>query len=602
MKHTTLFLVFLSILTLNTKSQQGTLDPTFGNKGIVMQSFSTYSSLTKQAIQNDDKIVVLAYSNTFGNILLRYLPDGNIDSAFGENGIVKTYNYYSLSGIAIQKDGKIVTTGTAANAFPSNVVLLRFLADGRTDSSFGANGIVISTFGSYGQGANDIAIQQDEKIVITGTYQRNAQFEIDAFVARYNSDGSLDVTFGDGGTAFVYNIWMPTTIALQKDGKILIGGSDEFVGDFHQHFFLARFNLDGELDSSFNKTGIVITAFDNDGAFIQEIALQPDGKIVAAGSAGQPGWNGVIPYIAVARYNTDGVLDQSFGKAGKTGIKFTEYSQANAVALQQNGKIVVAGFESYTDGNYVVARFLESGVLDSAFGTNGVTVTDIGTLSDQAKDVVIQKNGRIIVGGSPDITLAGYIGDPVHQSLITRIKRWIIKHILHFQDLNADNTAYYVIEKSHNSTTNFKEVARVEQSAISSQSPVDNQQSETYSYVLPASDNRQSTSDNFYRIKAVHNDGSVTYSDVIADNGLTDTPINGLTISPNPVKNVLHIQGLSAENKTSLFIINPEGNVIKKTSVQANSYDFNVSNLKQGTYYLKAENNEGSKTFQFIKE
>ncbi len=634
----TLFFILSFIVCLSFSfAQPGTLDESFGTKGKVLyQDGMTNLTLGVNCIQKDGKILQ-AGSRV---IIARYNEDGTLDLSFGINGIVHSdftdrgYFSGSTSAITTQNDGKILVAAYFNNSqFISYTGIIRYLPNGTLDSSFGVNGVTTTAFMNTGHRTaaytNAITADANNNILITGQYspQDEDGGTVDAITLRYLPDGKSDLTFGDSGLVRIhlyingkYNVTGTYDIQTQADGKIILGGGSSTVGPTESKFMLIRLFKNGGIDSTFGDNGFVFTKFaNNDNNTINSILLQPDEKILAAGSTDVNVFLGKTN-IALARYNNDGTLDNSFGDKGLVQTTIKGYGAwANDMVLQQNGKIVVGGFLSqgisYTVLDFLLYRYNSNGSTDSTFGNNGMVTTDFSDIAgqnsyDYLRSINLDKDGNIVASGTnetqfptPDnFAIARYIGDPVHQSLITRIKRWIIKHILHFQDPNAENTAYYVIEKSSNSTANFKEVARVEKSAISSQSPVDNQQSETYSFVLPASDNRDPTSDNFYRIKAVHNNGSVTYSDVIADNGLTDTPINGLTISPNPVKNVLHVQGLSAENKTSLSIINPEGNVIKKISVRANSYDFNVSQLKQGTYYLKAENNKGSKTFQFIKE
>ncbi len=595
MKHITLLSFFYLLLVLNSAAQQninskaqpGTLDSTFGNNGIAITTYSEgYTRFIKEVIQNDGKILVLGFLNAggWGDILIRYLPDGNIDSSFGENGraIVGSNGQNDLK---IQSDDKIVVVGGIYH-----ITLFRFLTNGQPDSSFGTNGMTISNFGGFGDFATAVAIQPDDKIVITGNYAATQISGNSAFVARYNTDGSLDETFGETGKTIISSELSDVhSIALHKDGKIVIGGNNGLGNASAEQFFLACFNPDGQLDETFGNAGIVFTDFDNNGEFIQSIALQPDGKIIAAG-AGNAFGNGLQSYMAVARYNTDGTLDETFVNNGKAKIIFSAPSQANSVALQQNGKIVIAGWSSNNDGNFAVARLLNNGVLDSSFAINGETILDLGALNEQYLSVAIQNDGKIVAGGeqAANLILARYYGDPVHQSLITRIKRWIRNHILHFQDMQPSKTAYYVIERSSNSTSNFKEIARVSS----------NNRIQDYSYA----DNTFSAGINYYRIKAVDNNGGVTYSDIISETD-NNASASSFSIYPNPVKDVLHVSGLNATVNYELRIMNANSNVMRKTSVQnASVYNWNLNGLKAGVYYLNIQSKEKNETHRFVKE
>ncbi len=593
MKQLSLLFIFFAIVCLNAKSQQGSLDPTFGSNGIVNTSFPGENTVYfTQAIQQDDKVVVAAQfydvpvtSNVIK--LVRYLPDGSIDASFGDNGRSVPINF-GVSSLATQEDGKIIAAGGA---------LVRLMPNGTIDSSFGINGTVIikvGGYGSYSQSAKDVILQQDGKILITGSYIADAQFKIDVYVARYNPDGSLDESFGESGKAIVPGGVTSETIVLQRDGKIVIGGSDETGGRNQRgRFFLSRLKVNGDLDSSFDENGLVFTDFDKDGEYIYEIVLQQDGKIVAAGSAGQPGWEGVIPYMAVARYNTDGSLDQSFGEGGKASIKFNAYSQANAVALQQNGKIVITGYKSYTDGNYVIARLLENGTLDPAFGNNGITITDIGTTADQAKDIDIQRDGRIIVGGSPNITLAGYTGDPVENPVIAHLKTWLRNNTLGWYTSNNSSVNYYSIQRSI-SGSSFKEEKRVQ----ANNSPrllqqANTREQQTFTYAL-----NTVTTNSYYRVAAVLNDGSTAFSPVVYYGSGKH-----ITLYPNPVKEVLTVNGLQPQVNNLLTITDVGGNVLLSATVTSSeTFNYNVSRLKAGQYVLRVQSTEQVQTLRFVKE
>ena len=245
------------------------------------------------------------------------------------------------------------------------------------DAGFGTGGKVITDFGGYNDFAHSVVIQPDGKIVAAGTVTRNEGIEF--ALARYNSDGTLDGTFGTSGrvtTSFTGNDFA-NAVALQGDGKIVaagVAGPSSCPGTPCANgnlFALARYDSDGSLDPTFGTDGDgrVTTSFGAD-AEAYSLALQADGKILAAGLTRTDGINS----FALARYNGDGSLDGTFGTAGQVTTSFGgTYDQAYAVTLQGDGKIVAAGWTAKTIGGaqFALARYLN----DAASGTTTTTTS-----------------------------------------------------------------------------------------------------------------------------------------------------------------------------------------------------------------------------------
>jgi uncharacterized delta-60 repeat protein len=231
-------------------------------------------------------------------------------------------------------------------------------------------------------------------------------FDLSFALARYNIDGTLDASFGTGGIVtsdFAASLTAARSVALQPDGKIVAAGQTFVNGSFD--FALARYNSDGTLDASFGADGIVTTDFAGrpDRAF--SVVVQPDGKIVAAGQAVIASFD-----FALARYNSDGSLDTSFGTGGlvTTSIGNGSFDFARSVALQPNGKIVAAGQVLFIGGfDIALTRYNRDGTLDASFGADGIVTTDFfeGS-SDGAFSVGVQPDGRIVVAGNADADLA----------------------------------------------------------------------------------------------------------------------------------------------------------------------------------------------------
>jgi uncharacterized delta-60 repeat protein len=255
--------------------------------------------------------------------------------------------------------------------------------------------------------ASDVVIQPDGKFVVVGTawceelffeggWCRHEEDSRDIALARYNADGIPDPSFGTGGkiTSGITGIDdVASAVALQVDGKIVVAGA-MYAGN--GDFFLLRYNADGTPDSTFGVGGQVRTDFGfGKPDSVHDLAIQGDGKIVAAGRTG-----GSAGGFALARYNPDGTLDTTFDEDGKVRTDFTkQLDVAYGVAIQATGKIVAAGRASVDGGRFALARYNTDGTLDTSFSGNGKVTTDFTPNDDAPGDVAIQANGRIVAVG-----------------------------------------------------------------------------------------------------------------------------------------------------------------------------------------------------------
>jgi uncharacterized delta-60 repeat protein len=338
-----------NVITLTRYNTNGSLDNTFGNAGIVTTSIGTGSYASAIAIQADGKIVVGGGGGGF--TLTRYNTNGSLDNTFGNAGIVTTAIQETcfVSAIAIQADGKIVAAGVSQESFTPNVfTLTRYNTNGSLDLTFNLDGIVTTPIGTSSGGAmvGGIAIQDDGKIVIAGkTYNSSSIFSVFT-LARYKTNGGLDNTFGNAGivtTSIGTSSGGANAIAIQADGKIVAGGQAIGTPNLLQtHFALTRYNTNGSLDNTFGNAGIVTTSIGTS-SHVSAIAIQADGKIVVAGTA----FN-FLSVFALRRYKTNGSLDNTFGSSGMVNTTYENANQANAIAIQADGKIVAAG-RSYTE-------------------------------------------------------------------------------------------------------------------------------------------------------------------------------------------------------------------------------------------------------------
>jgi uncharacterized delta-60 repeat protein/uncharacterized repeat protein (TIGR01451 family) len=397
--------VFLSVggVVVTAEAAPGDLDTIFdpaGHDGIILAALATSNGAAGVALQPDGKIVVAISADNNSHFgVFRYNVDGSLDTTFGSGGLAIVTAFTGVVGaVAIQPDGKIVVAGgTTAGDFA--VVCLH--PNGSLDTSFDTDGIVTTDLGSAEDQIRAVALQSDGKIVLAGL-TRGLTTDWDFAVVRLNTDGSRDATFGSNGivaTSVTPGNFLDSTfaVAVETDGKIVAGGFTTPAA--YQLFAIVRYNTNGSLDPVFGGDGTVTTDF-GIGAICTSLAIQPDGRIVAGGHTLSSHQN-----FALARYTVDGILDTTFG--GGTGKVTTDVlsgwnSQIDAIALQPDGKIVAAGAvedAGLTQGTFALARYNPDGSLDTAFGTGGTVTTDLTDAVDEATAVAVQTDGSIVAAG-----------------------------------------------------------------------------------------------------------------------------------------------------------------------------------------------------------
>jgi uncharacterized delta-60 repeat protein len=374
----------------------------------------TFEAAYAMAVQPDGKIIAVGFSTpavgpSSDFALVRYESTGRVDRQFGDNGRVLTDFSGTGStdqafGVAIDSIGRIVVAGSSSSNVGVDFAVARYNPDGTPDNTFNSTGKVLTNLGATDE-AMAVAIDSNDRILVAGS--SNAGGTYDFAVVRYNVDGTLDTTFNTTGRVLtdvgVGSGDFATAAVIQSDGKIVVGGLSDASG-IPYDFSLIRYNPNGTLDLTFNATGKVLTDFTGSGSydFLQALAVQSDGRIVAAGESIASGGSS----FAVARYTTTGMLDGTFNVTGKVLTAFASgNASAQAVVIQSDGNIVAAG--SFDDGNpegpdFALARYTIDGALDSTFNSTGKVVTDIGGF-DVAYGVGIQPDGKIVAAGFSDV-------------------------------------------------------------------------------------------------------------------------------------------------------------------------------------------------------
>ncbi len=363
------------------------------------------------ALLGDGKMVVVGSSYNGSNddfALVCYNEDGTVDTTFGIEGKVTTAigsHHDGGHSVAVDSNGKIVVAGYSIRKVDddwfADFALVRYHANGSLDTDFGVQGIVTTAIGiGSGVNHNSVALQGDGKIVVAGSSSDG--INEDFTLLRYTADGTLDADFGVGGivtTAISIGNDASIGMALQSDGKIVVTGFAE--NGIYRDFALVRYDTEGDLDTTFGGDGIVITDFGGD-ALGYSVAVDSNGKIVVAGGANID--QSITPVLdfALARYNEDGSLDTSFGGGdGKVTTPIGGISVAASVAVQGDGRIVAAGasFNFFGASDFALARYDADGTLDMNFGARGILTTALGDAPDGAYSVAVQSDGGIVAAG-----------------------------------------------------------------------------------------------------------------------------------------------------------------------------------------------------------
>ena len=414
-----LALLFLGAPTVT--AAPGDLDSTFGQGGrvftIAVPGFTYFHPNTESMlVQPDGKILVCGrfwedgISYHYGTIMVRYMPDGTLDTSFGENGRVAVIgsnpngNPAVGADMALQPNGKIVLIGQYAIA--DGIIVQRYTASGMLDTTFGNNGTTVVPRSQPFPGGTSIAVQPDGKIVGVGWEYYNwwdLPNYFDAIVVfRMNTEGSMDNSFGSAGTGVVKIVdgYDGAEVLLQPDGKIVVVGILLNFRDIRETILIVRYNSDGSLDSNFGTGGKVTHRINDQDSFSRGAALQPDGKIVVTGGY----YSGLESHPIIARYNPSGSLDTGFGSNGIFSME-SGFFDGDTVLAQTDGKIVATGnaYDGTIGKNvFAIIRLNSNGSLDPNFGVGGRSVFPInagGTNYARASGGALQPDGKILVTG-----------------------------------------------------------------------------------------------------------------------------------------------------------------------------------------------------------
>lgn len=416
----------LALGVVPASASPGTLDVSFGAGGAVRSNFGgTYDWAYATAIQPDGRILAAGVSNargTYDFALARYTPSKDLDPSFGKGGVVLTDFDHSFDwayALALQPDGRIVVAGVSDASDSKDFALARYNPDGTLDKSFGRGGLVTVDFRPLTVDiVHGIALQPDGSIILAGvTYEDVVTLRPhgDFMVARILPDGKSDVSFGLGGvttTDFADESYdEPYAVVVQPDGRIVLAGYTTSGGGPGVLFgadqlALARYLPNGLLDPSFGQDGKVVF----DGGSLDErifaLALGPDGSLLAAGYTNGERRSDLL----LARLERDGTLSRGFGNTGR-GLSVndlgTNSERLSSVVVQPDGKIVAGGQTAVANNaDFAVFRYDARGLLDPAFGRNGIATFDFGGREDRVHAVALQPDGKIVAVGQSEADFA----------------------------------------------------------------------------------------------------------------------------------------------------------------------------------------------------
>ncbi len=514
-------------------AQAGTPDPSFGQDGIVRIDIRLGGKFYTSALQPDGKIIScgsMYFSDLHGaftkTMLFRCNPDGSYDKTFGDSGFIYTRvgdREAVIRSMAIQNDGKIVAVGYAGeyHYYDSirhyiKLILIRYNKDGSLDLSFGNKGIAYIKIRKSNLYATELVLQHDGKILVAGTLQSQevAGFNSAMFIARFKKNGQPDSSFYNSGQRILYLAYSSEVggMAVCPDGKIILVGTSFAKQTGHAEYAIVKLLVSGELDAEFGKNGKVIThSLDTYPHFVNCMAVQADGKIIIGAAA----YNHLTGNdFTIIRFTSTGIIDSSFGKNGLSIIDFGYDEYMSSLVIQPDGKIIAAGYSDdflYQNEFYILARISQAGLLDSSFNHNG----KLTTLFDMKKKASVQK---VLLQPDGKIIAAGFASDEYNRANVPVITRYL-----------GDNPGIILSAKQPAKTDPIK-------------------------------------------------------------------------VFPNPATTLVQVTGLHTNMPTELIITDRTGNVLKKTTTTNDSFSWNIADLRNGYYYIIIQNNNLTHSVLLLKQ
>lgn len=593
MKKIFINLLLLLCLQIAALAQTGTLDPTFGNGGIVD---TTGGSTIVSALQTDGKILTADISPTSSDIrVMRFLQNGTIDLTFGINGIKVIEHPGSnetAKKIAIQPDGKIIIAGDLFQNYP-RIFACRLNVNGNIDSSFAVNGKFIHTFQGVDHYTNGLNLSADGKIWISG----HVGFPEVPFHLRLNTDGSLDNSFGTNGAIFTTGLGFAAPLRdsrILSDGKIVFTFRSDLGGQRFAN--VVRIFPDGNIDSSFGINGVASRLFTR-GATSIKLILQNDGKIFIGGTMGYGTASPPQEAAYILRFLPNGSIDNSFGTSGIVQYNNTYGTACYDFLLQpSDNKIVLLGYKrtsSSAKNRLFITRLNNNGVVDSEFGEPG-TISNI-TKDESFNSGLINPEGGIIAVGY------GYSGSTILAKYISCANSITVQP----QDISREegNTATFTAGSSSASAIyQWQVMGATDWENLANGGQYAGVQTATLSI------SNLTPSNNGATFRAISTSGVCV--DTSGAAVLTVTPPNSITsldlakhftVYPNPVKNKLSIKGdLPVQSVKVSDILGREQFIFEAGGQQ--NIEIDLAKLSPGLYWISINTIKGTGIIKVVKE
>ncbi len=407
-----LFFSSLFILTPSFAQNSGDLFTGFGTNGKVNTNIGQADFIVKsQAIQSDGKIVMVGNVDNISTsdcFILRLNSDGSLDTSFNNDGKIIFSEMQSTAKVVIQNDGKIVIGGT----LNLDVVLMRYNANGTLDTSFGTNGVVSnSSDGTSSRSLQDFAIQTDGKILVLSDFNSGSQ---DYRVLRYNANGTSDTAFGNNGslTTDIGNVEFSKQILLQSDGKFIVGGTTFVSMSSSTSIFLARYNTNGTFDTTFNTNGKKVFSYTGLNEFYN-VDVQTDGKLVFVFSS----YESSVPKLNVVKINSNSTLDTSFGTNGIAKISAPNNfgNGSKRFKIQNDGKLFILSatyqmVNNSSNNNLLLVRLNANATFDTTFNSSGFQEFSFFANGDVGGDFSFIGNQILVSGNTEESLVLNKIG------------------------------------------------------------------------------------------------------------------------------------------------------------------------------------------------
>ena len=495
-----------------------------------------------------------------GSLFLQ-AQSGDFDPTFNGNGVVignYTEDNNSADAMAIQADGKILVSGGTGIASNIQIGVSRFNTDGSLDTTFGNDGVTIISSGWVKSFVYDMEVQPDGKIVLAGYRWNNTTG--DFLMVRLNEDGSMDDSFGTNGIAIIDDgeTEVAESFTILPDGKFIISG---YV---HDDFTMVRINHDGSVDTTFGNNGWVRTEFDEGSSFSFETTVNADGRIVLGGMA--LGYDNVYKYAAAA-YHADGTLDTSFGTNGKVVFNVGDSNDFGISLIQlEDGKILFGGhsYYGYSPLRYelAVVKLNADGSFDTSYGNNGVFKARLVENGESYfADMVLQPDGKLVITGTANES-------GVYSYGITRV--------------TADGQL----------DTTFGENGKVVSYIDINDSESFNIALQTDGKILVSGDTYPQNNTAQFFIARYLNDVQMSVQDL--DNST-------FSLYPNPASQQINLAWTNSNKEYQVEIFNVLGQKVL-TSKALNKSSIDVSSLAVGTYFVRLTNEGKATTLRFIKK